>query len=190
MGVNSVINSVSYKSESENLASSDLCNVSTLSHIIIGSAMLRDDINESLKFAMKAKNKRAVSTLRLIMAAVKDRDVAARGKGNAEGISDGDVMQVLQTMVRQRQDSIKLYEQGGRQDLVEQETEETAIIRGFLPEPMDEAAIAAAVDAAVTETGATGLKDMGRAMGLLRQGYAGRMNFGAASAMLKQRLGG
>jgi uncharacterized protein YqeY len=152
--------------------------------------MLRDDINETLKFAMKAKNKRAVSTLRLIMAAVKDRDIAARGKGNSEGISDDEVMQVLQTMVRQRQESIKLYAEGGRQDLVDQETEETAIIRKFLPEQMDEAAVTAAVDAALSEAGAAGLKDMGRVMGVLRNHYAGRMDFGAASAMLKQRLGG
>ena len=152
--------------------------------------MLRDDINETLKLAMKAKNKRAVSTLRLIMAAVKDRDIAARGKGNSEGISDDEVMQVLQTMVRQRQESIKLYAEGGRQDLVDQETEETAIIRKFLPEQMDEAAITAAVDAALSEAGAAGLKDMGRVMGVLRNHYAGRMDFGAASAMLKQRLGG
>ncbi len=119
--------------------------------------MLRENLNEALKGAMKAKNKRAVSTLRLILAAIKDRDIAARGKGNAEGISEDDILSVLQTMVRQRQESIKLYREGGRQDLVDQETEETAIIQTFLPTQMDAAAVDAAVGEAVAETGAGGL---------------------------------
>ena len=116
--------------------------------------MLRENLNEALKGAMKAKNKRAVSTLRLILAAIKDRDIAARGQGNSEGISEDDILKVLQTMARQRQESIKLYQHGGRQDLVDQETEETEFIQTFLPEQMDAAGIAAAVEEAVSETGA------------------------------------
>ncbi len=152
--------------------------------------MLRENLNEALKGAMKAKNKRAVSTLRLILAAIKDRDIAARGKGNSEGISEDDILKVLQTMVRQRHESIKMYQQGGRQDLVDQEIEETGIIQTFLPEQMDAVAIAAAVGEAVSETGAAGLKEMGRVMAWLRERYAGRMDFAAASKAAKQRLGG
>lgn len=151
--------------------------------------MLRDDINQALKDAMKAKDARAVSTLRLILAAIKDRDIAARGEGNAEGIGDAEVMKVLETMVKQRRESIALYAKGGRQDLVEQETAEIGIIQRFLPEQMSEDEIAAAVEGAVAELGAVSLKDMGRTMAYLRERYAGRMDFAKAGALLKARLG-
>jgi len=152
--------------------------------------MLRDEFSAALKEAMKAKDQRATSTIRLIMAAVKDRDIAARGDGNAEGIGDADVMRVLQTMVKQRQESIAMYEQGGRQELADQEAEEIEIIRRFLPEQMSDDEIAAAVAAVIAETGAATLKDMGPTMAALRERYTGRMDFGKASAVLKQRLGG
>jgi hypothetical protein len=151
--------------------------------------MLRDDIGQALKDAMKAKDPRAVSTLRLILAAIKDRDIAARGDGNPDGIGDAEVMKVLQTMVKQRHDSIALYARGGRQDLVEQEAAEIGIIERFLPEQMSEKEIAAAVDAAVTELEAGSLKDMGRTMAHLRERYAGQMDFARAGALLKARLG-
>lgn len=151
--------------------------------------MLRDDIGQALKTAMKAKDQRAVSTLRLILAAIKDRDIAARGQGNPDGIDDAEVMKVLQTMVKQRHDSIALYQKGGRQDLVEQETGEIGIIEGFLPAQMTDAAIAAAVEAAVLELEASALKDMGRTMAHLRERYAGQMDFARAGALLKARLG-
>lgn len=151
--------------------------------------MLREDINQALKSAMKAKDQRATSTLRLILAAIKDRDIAARGQGNPDGISDADVMKVLQTMVKQRQESIELYHKGGRQDLVEQESQEIRIIRDFLPEQMSEAETAAAVAETARELGASGLKDMGRTMAALRERYAGRMDFAKASAQLKNLLG-
>ena len=152
--------------------------------------MLRDEFSTELKVAMKAKEARATSTIRLIMAAVKDRDIAARGNGNAEGIPDDEVMRVLQTMVKQRQESIALYEQGGRQELADQEAEEIGIIRRFLPEQMSDDEIAAAVAALAEETGASTLKHMGPTMAALRERFAGRMEFGKASAALKQRLGG
>ena len=152
--------------------------------------MLRDEFSTALKEAMKAKDQLATTTIRLIMAAVKDRDIAARGEGNAEGIGDADVMRVLQTMVKQRQESIAMYEQGGRQELADQEAEEIEIIRRFLPEQMDDDEIAAAVAAVIAETGAATLKDMGPTMAALRERYAGRMDFGKASAVLKQRLAG
>ncbi len=139
---------------------------------------------------MKGKDKLATSTLRLILAAVKDRDIAARSKGNAEDISDDDILGVLQTMVRQREESIKLYEQGERPELAKQEADEIEVIRRFLPEQMDDAAVTEAVGAAVDELDAGSLKDMGRIMSFLRERYAGRMDFGKASALAKQQLSG
>lgn len=152
--------------------------------------MLRNEFSTALKDAMKAKDQRAVSTIRLIMAAVKDRDIAARSDGNAEGISDTEVMRVLQTMVKQRQESIQLYRQGGRDELAAQEEEEIGVINRFLPEPMSDEEIAQAVAAVIAETGASTLKDMGPTMAALRERYAGRMDFSKASGVLKQRLGG
>ena len=152
--------------------------------------MLRDDFSAALKEAMKTKDQRAVSTIRLIMAAVKNRDIAARGAGNADGVPDDEVMRVLQTMIKQRQESITLYKQGRRDDLADQEAEEIDIIRRFLPQQMTGPEIEQAVAALIDETGASSLKDMGPAMAELRRRFAGRMDFGRASAVLKQRLGG
>ena len=152
--------------------------------------MLRQRLSDALKVAMKSKDRLATSTLRLILAAVKDRDIAARGKGNADGISDDEVMSVLQTMVRQRDESIVFYEKGERPELAEKEAQEIVVIRGFLPEPMDEEQLPQAVTEAMDELGAASLKDMGRTMALLRERYAGRMDFATASALVKARLAG
>jgi len=151
--------------------------------------MLRERLDTDLKNAMKAREKRALSTIRLILTAIKDRDIAARSKGNADGISDQDIYQVLQTMVRQRRDAIELYEQGDRLELAEQEAEEIKIIEGFQPQQLDDGEIGDAIGAVIEEIGAGGIKDMGRAMGLLRERYAGQMDFGKASAVLKKQLG-
>ena len=151
--------------------------------------MFREQLPEALKTALKEKDERAVSTLRLIMAALKDRDIAARGKGNDDGIDDDEILHMLQTMVKQRRDSIAMYEKGGRLELAEQEAEEIAIIERYLPEQLDEDATAAAVDKVIADVGAAGLKDMGAVMGALREGYAGQMDFGKASAIVKDRLG-
>ncbi len=150
--------------------------------------MLRERLSDRLRSAMKGREKRAVSTVRLILTAVKDRDIAARGKGNADGISDQEILQVLQTMVRQRHESIELYEQGGRLELAEQEAEEIAIIETFLPERLDEAATEQAIQSVVGEIGACSIKDMGRTMAILRERYAGQMDFAKASAVVKERL--
>jgi len=152
--------------------------------------MLRDNISQALKTAMKAKDMRETSTLRLIMAAVKDRDIAARGNGNVDGITDDEIMKVMQTMIKQRRDSIEMYEKGNRPELAKQESEEIEIIRGFLPEQMTDGAMEVAVVSVIESLGAATLKDMGRTMGHLRKNFAGRMDFGKASALLKQRLGG
>jgi len=153
------------------------------------SEPLRGRLSESLKMATKAKDKRAVSTLRLILAALKDRDIAARGKGGAaEGIGDDEVLGMLQTMIKQRRESIKLYEKGERADLVEQEQDEIKIIEGFLPEQKSEAEISEVVAQLVAEAGADSIKDMGRVMALLRERYAGQMDFAKASSIVKDRL--
>lgn len=149
---------------------------------------MRDRIRAELKEAMRAKDARAISTLRLIIAALKDRDIAARGDGDEGGIGDDEILQMLQTMVRQRRDSIELYEKGGRLELAEREAEEIAIIERFLPSQLDEAEIAEAVTTTIADIGAAGLKDMGKVMGALRGRYAGQMDFGKASAIVKERL--
>jgi len=150
--------------------------------------MLRTRLNDALKAAMKAKNELSVSTLRLILAALKDRDIAARSKGNKDGIPEGELLGLLQSMIKQRRESIAAYEKGGRLDLARQEAGEIAVIEGFLPTQMGEAEMAAAIDAVIATVGATSLKDMGKAMGALKAQYAGKMDFGKASALVKARL--
>ena len=150
--------------------------------------MLRDQLSEALKNAMRAQEKRRTTTLRLILAAIKDRDIAGRENGSRDLVGDEEILQLLQKMVRQRRESIETFEQGGRLELAEQEREEIEIIEDFLPKQMNEAEIAAAVDAVVADLGAAGVKDMGRVMAALRERYPGTMDFGKASAAAKQRL--
>jgi len=150
--------------------------------------MIRTELSDALKDAMRAKEARAVSTLRLILAALKDRDIAARGKGNSEGIGDEDILDLLQKMVRQRRDSIELFEKGERQDLADKEAEEIDVIQRFLPKQMGPDQIRGAVQEVIEELGAATIKDMGRVMAALKERYAGRMEFGKASALVKQRL--
>ena len=152
--------------------------------------MLRQQLNDALKEAMKAKKNRAVSTLRLILAALKDRDIANRTEGADDvGIDDDQILQLLQSMIKQRRDSIEAYLNGGRQELADGEAEEIEIIQRFLPEQMDDKALAEAVEQIISEAGASSIKDMGNVMGMLRGKYAGQMDFGKASALVKARLG-
>lgn len=150
--------------------------------------MLRDRLSETLKSSMKEKKPVAVSTLRLILTAIKDRDIAARSKGVDDGISDTDILQVLQTMVRQRHDSIEMYTQGNRPELAAREAEEITVIEGFMPRQLGDAEIEAAIASVIEDTGASSIKDMGKAMGALRERFAGQMDFGKASAMLKAQF--
>lgn len=152
--------------------------------------MLRRRLADRLKKGMKDKDACVVSTVRLILAAVKDRDIASRTKGGGEEVSDQDILGVLQTMVRQREEAIVLYEQGGREELARQEAEEIRVIKSFLPQQMSDDETASAVHATIAEIGAEGIKDMGRTMALLKERYAGRMNFGRASAVVKSELTG
>jgi uncharacterized protein len=151
--------------------------------------VLRDQINDALKEAMKAKNERAVSTLRMINSALKNADIEARGAGKGP-LSDAELLALLQKMIKQRQESVELYKQGGRADLVRQEEEEIAIISAYLPKQMSEPEMKAAIEAAVKETGAAGMKDMGKVIGILRGKYAGQMDMARASAMVKAQLAG
>jgi len=151
--------------------------------------MIRTRLNDTLKDAMKAKDTCAVSTIRLILAALKDRDIAARSDGSDANLNDDQILQLLQSMVKQRNDSIKMYRDGKREDLAEREEREIGIITTFLPEQMDETKMAEAVEATIADVGASCLKDMGPTMAALKERYAGKMDFGKASGMVKQRLG-
>ena len=151
--------------------------------------MLRDQINDALKEAMKAKNKRAVSTLRMVNSTLKNADIEVRGAGKP-ALGEAEVLAILQKMIKQRQESVDLYKKGGRDDLVAQEEAEIAIISGYLPRQMSDAEMKSAIDAAVAETEASGMKDMGKVIGALRGKYAGQMDMAKASALVKAKLSG
>lgn len=150
--------------------------------------MLRDRFMSDLKEAMKAGEKPRLGTIRLIQAALKDKDIEARGAGKGP-IPDDEILQLLQKMVKQRQESAKMYGDGGRPELADQENAEIAIISVYLPQQMDEAETRAAIAAVIAETGAAGVKDMGKVMAALKARHAGQMDFGKASPLVKQLLG-
>ena len=149
--------------------------------------MLREDINKALTEAMKAKNERAVSTLRMVNSSLKNADIEARGASKPP-LDDAAVLALLQKMIKQRQESVELYKKGNRPELVKQEEEEIAIISGYLPKQMSDAEMGAAIDAAIKDTGAAGMKDMGKVIGALRGKYAGQMDMAKASAAVKAKL--
>jgi uncharacterized protein YqeY len=151
--------------------------------------MLRTSLNDALKAAMRDRDSATTSTLRLILAALKDRDIAARPSGNQGGIGDAEILSMLQGMIKQRRESIVLYEKGNRADLVDKETAEIVVIERFLPSQMDESAAAAAIGTVIKEIGASSVKDMGRVMAELKTRHAGQMDFARASALVKQQLG-
>jgi hypothetical protein len=153
---------------------------------------IRTRVTEALNAAMKAREADRTSTLRLINAAIKDRDIAARGAGaddEAGGVSEADLLALLGKMVKQRQESIRAYEEGGRLELAEKEASEIAVIEEFLPRRLNEAEVEAAIAAAIAETGAGSIRDMGRVIGALKARYTGQMDFGAVGAAVKARLG-
>jgi uncharacterized protein len=150
--------------------------------------MLRQRLNDDLKAAMKSRDQRATSTLRLILAALKDRDIAARERGITNGVDEPEIIDLLQKMVRQRQESITMFQKGGRQELVDQEQGEINIIERYLPKKMSEGETNAAIAAVVEELDASSIKDMGRVMAALKERYAGRMDFGKVGAQVKQKL--
>ena len=153
------------------------------------SDRIRERINLALKDAVKAQDKARISTLRLINAAIKDRDIAARTTGNSDGVGDAEVLEILSKMVKQRREAATTYEEAGRLELAEQETTEISIIFDFLPRQLDSEQMEAVCKEVVGELGASGLKDMGRTMAALKERFAGRMDFGKASAVVKKLLG-
>ncbi len=150
--------------------------------------MLREQLKAALKTAMMEKDTHTISTIRLILAAVKDRDIASRGTSKDGVIPNDDILQLLQSMIKQRKDSIAMYAKGDRQDLVDSEQAEIDIIQSFLPKQMNEDETKAAVEDVIKTTGASGLKDMGKVMAVLRERFAGQMDFGQASVTVKSIL--
>jgi hypothetical protein len=151
---------------------------------------LRTSFTDAMKEAMKAKDAARLGAIRMAMAELKKRDIDARATGNMDGIADGEILAMLQKMIASRRDSIALYNQGGRPELAQAEAAEIAVLEGFLPQQMSAADVEAAIDAAVAETGASSLKDMGKVMAIVKAKYTGQMDLGAASAAIKKRLGG
>ncbi|MBS0528060.1 MAG: GatB/YqeY domain-containing protein [Proteobacteria bacterium] len=151
--------------------------------------MLRDDLNNAVKDAMRAKDERKLSTLRMVNATIKNADIDARGQGKPP-LSDGDLLGVFQKMIKQRQESVELYEKGGREELAAQERAEILVISAYLPKQMSDDDVKAAIAATIKDTGAAGIKDMGKVIGALKAKYAGQMDFGKASGLVKAALTG
>ncbi|WP_137392392.1 GatB/YqeY domain-containing protein [Rhodoligotrophos defluvii] len=152
------------------------------------SATIRERVNEGLKAAMKSQDKRRISTLRLINAAVKDRIIHNRGAGKGDELDDAELLDILARMIKQREESQQVYEQAGRLELAEQEREEIAVIREFMPRQLSEAEVQTAVDGIIAELGASGLKDMGRVMAELKSRHAGALDVAKAGAIAKEKL--
>lgn len=152
--------------------------------------MLRHQFQERLKQAQHAKDELTVAALRLIMAALKDRDIAARAKGNWDGIKDDEILSMLSSMIKQRQESIKMYEMGKRQDLADREAAEIRIIESFLPRQLSENEVKAVIDETISTVGAAGLKDMGKVMAEIKAKYTGQLDMSRASGWVKEKLAG
>ena len=150
---------------------------------------LRARLQDATRQAMKSKDSARLSTLRLIGAAIKDREIAVRGEADGGEVGEAEILQIMGKMVKQRQESARAYEEGGRLELAEKELAEIGVIQEFLPRQLDQAEIAVAVDAAVAETGAASIRDVGRVMAALKARYTGQMDFGAVGALVKARLG-
>jgi uncharacterized protein YqeY len=149
--------------------------------------VLRDEINDAVKTAMKSQEKLRLSTLRMVNAAIKNADIEARG-GSKGPLTDADILGLLQKLIKQRQESVELYDKGGRAELADQERTEIEIIKGFLPQQLSEAQAKEAIAAVIRETGAAGMKDMGKVIAVLKAKYAGQMDFGKASGLVKAAL--
>lgn len=152
--------------------------------------MLREELKKQLVEAMKSKNDAVVSTIRLINAAIKQKDIEARPSGNTDGIDDAAILSLMQSMIKQRRESIDMYKKGGRPELAAAEQSEIDVIQTFLPQQMSEEEMKKAIADIIAATGASSIKDMGKVMGALRGKYAGQMDFGAASSLIKQMLAG
>ncbi len=150
---------------------------------------IREEITEKMKEAMKNKNQVALSTIRLMMAALKDRDISARGSGKAEGVDDSEILSMMQSMIKQRNESAKTYVDADRKDLASRELEEIGVIEGFMPRQLDDSEIDAVISKKIAETGAQDIKDMGKVMAELKADYAGQFDMGRASGKVREALG-
>ena len=150
----------------------------------------REEFTTALKIALKTKDQIAMSTIRLITAAIKDRDIAARAEGNAEGITDAEILSMMQSMIKQRQESSKTYADAGRDDLAEREIDEIAVIKGFLPAQLGDDEVTEIIDNIVTKVGASSIKDMGKVMAELKSNYAGQVDMAKAGGLVKVKLAG
>ncbi len=148
----------------------------------------REEFTASLKEAVKSQNKIATSTIRLMLAALKDRDITARGQGKSEGVDETEILSMLQSMIKQRRESIKMYTEAGRDELAKQEQDEIVVIESFLPQQLGEDQVAAEIETIMAEVNAEGIKDMGKVMGVLKSRFAGQMDMGKASGLVKQKL--
>ena len=151
--------------------------------------MLRTKLSETLKDSLRGKQERVTHTVRLILAALKDRDIAARPSGNTTGISDADILQMMNGMIKQRRESIEMFQKGNRPELAKQEQEEIDIILTFMPKQMSDDEVAAAAKEAAAQVGATSVKDMGKVMAVLKEKYTGQMDFAKASGIVKAQFG-
>ena len=149
----------------------------------------REEFNAALKEALKSKDQTAMSTIRLMLAALKDRDIAARGSGKPDGIEEAEILSMLQSMIKQRQESAKTYCDAGREELAEREEAEIEVIQKFLPAQLGEDELAATIQNIISQTGAETIKDMGKVMGVLKSEYAGQVDMGKAGALVKEKLG-
>lgn len=149
---------------------------------------LREQVNSAVKQAMKDKSTARLTTLRLINAAIKDQDIAARGNSADKGVGDPEILQILGKMTKQRNESVRAYEEGGRIDLAEREREEIAVIEEFLPRQLDDDEVGAAIDDAISTVGASSIRDMGKIMGHLKEQHTGQMDFGSVGPMVKDKL--
>lgn len=149
----------------------------------------RAEFNDALKLAMKEKDQLALSTVRLILAALKDRDITARGKGKAEGVDEAEILSMLQSMIKQRRESAQTYCDAGREELAEREEAEIEVIQQFLPKQLDDDGVRAVIDEIIADTGANSIKDMGKVMGVLKEKYAGQVDMGKAGGLVKEKLG-
>ena len=148
----------------------------------------REEFNAELKKALKNKDQTAMATIRLILAALKDRDIAARSRGLADGIDDTEILSMLQSMIKQRQESAKTYCDAGREELAEREEAEIEVIQTFLPKQLSDADVESAIETIITETQAADIKDMGKVMGVLKERYAGQIDMSKASGLVKTKL--
>lgn len=151
--------------------------------------MLRTRLADALKDSLRAREERKVATIRLILAALKHKDIEARPSGNTAGIGEPEILQMMNGMIKQRRESIEMFEKGNRPELAKQEAEEIEIIQSFMPKQMDDAEVAAAVKAAIAQSGAASVKDMGKVMAILKEKHTGTMDFSKVSGVVKQQLG-